>query len=129
MDQDDLWPDLFHLLLSIASCGGEHPGAQFVERVAGEGGLLKLAFRLRERCSDDVPFIREGAEDFLTWCLGHSLRGALPSQSPFETLKSLVRSIPIRTSKLGEWISREQCCPFASKCVALILLYQLEMLE
>lgn len=121
VDDDDLWSAFSHLVFRIVSCS--QAGVQFGEQLV-KTGYLKQCFKLKERTG-----MNEGADDFLTWWLARSLRGALPSQNPFATLKGLVRCIPARVQHLSEWMSRDETSAFASKCAALILLYQLELLE
>lgn len=121
IDDDGLWSALFHLLLRMAS--GSQQGVLFVEQ-AGQNGLLRGCCRLRKRAD-----VTSAADDFLTWWLAHSLRSGLPSQNPFDTIKALVRCIPVDFQLLADWLSRDEAAPFASKCAALILLYHVELWE
>lgn len=69
----------------------------------------------------------EAADDLLTWFLARSLDGNQPG--PLGTLRSLLRSVPANVADLGDWISRDKRAPFGAKCLALVLLYQLELSE
>lgn len=119
VDKEFLWSDLFLVLVQLAS--GGVAGANYVEGTL-KAGMLSRCFGLRKRAD-----VADAADDLLTWFLARSLNGNLPG--PFATLRGLVRSIPVSTAELGDWISRDKGCPFGAKCSALVLLYQLELCE